>query len=111
MLSSSDHFGSPFICGKFSSPRPLPELTEDIVRTDHEFWTQFSDRLIGNWSTYDTKVKDITDWVEKVYLRRNFSGFLKAYQDGGIVLEAGAESVRFPLDTIEEARLSPEIEI
>ena len=53
----------------------LPELTDEIVKTDHEFWTQYSTRLIGNWITYDTPVKEITDWVEKVYLRRNFQGF------------------------------------
>jgi thioredoxin-like negative regulator of GroEL len=55
--------------------QPLPELTEDIVNHDHEFWTKYSDRLIGNWITYDTPIKDIVAWVEKVYLRRDFSGF------------------------------------
>jgi len=55
--------------------KPLLELTEDIVRRDHEFWTHYSQRLIGNWITYDTPVKDIVAWVEKVYLRRNFGGF------------------------------------
>ncbi|MEY2429983.1 MAG: hypothetical protein QOJ40_2868, partial [Verrucomicrobiota bacterium] len=53
----------------------LPELTDEIVRKDHEFWTQFSDRLIGNWITYDTSVKEIAAFVEKVYLRRDYSGF------------------------------------
>ncbi len=55
--------------------QPLPELTEDIVKRDHEFWSQFSERLIGNWITYDTPIKEITAWVERVYLRRNFRGF------------------------------------
>src|SRR5437899_5305432 len=53
----------------------LPELTDDIVKADHEFWSQYSTRLIGNWIAYDTTVKEITDWVEKTYLRRNFQGF------------------------------------
>ena len=39
--------------------QPLRELTEDAVRKDHEFWTQYSERLIGNWITYDTSVKEI----------------------------------------------------
>jgi thioredoxin-like negative regulator of GroEL len=55
--------------------QPLPELTEDIVRKDHEFWTKYSERLIGNWITYDTTVKDIANFVEKTYLRRDFTGF------------------------------------
>jgi tetratricopeptide (TPR) repeat protein len=54
---------------------PLSELTEEIVQKDHEFWSQFSQRLIGNWITYDTPVKEIAAFVEKVYLRKDFSGF------------------------------------
>jgi tetratricopeptide (TPR) repeat protein len=55
--------------------QPLPELAEDIVRRDHEFWATYSERLIGNWITYDTPVKDIVKFVETVYLRRDLSGF------------------------------------
>ena len=55
--------------------QPLPELTEEILERDHEFWRQFSERLIGNWITYDTSVKEIADFVEKVYLRHDFSDF------------------------------------
>src|SRR5256885_13019427 len=47
--------------------QPLPEITEDMVMKDHEFWSRYSERLIGNWITYDTSVKDICDWVNKVY--------------------------------------------
>jgi thioredoxin-like negative regulator of GroEL len=54
---------------------PVRELTEDMVNRDHEFWSQYSQRFIGNWITYDTPVKDIAAWVEKTYLRRNFNGF------------------------------------
>lgn len=55
--------------------KPVPEITEEMVRTDHEFWSQYSDRLIGNWITYDTSVKEICDFVHKVYLRHDYSGF------------------------------------
>lgn len=51
------------------------ELSEDVVSRDHEFWTQYSKRLIGDWITYDTKVSEIAEFVERVYLRRNFKGF------------------------------------
>lgn len=43
--------------------------------------------------------------------RRNFSGFLKSCENGGIVLESGESALRVGLDRIEEARLVPEIEI
>jgi tetratricopeptide (TPR) repeat protein len=54
---------------------PLPELSDDIFKKDHEFWSKYSDRLIGNWITYDTTVQQIADFAEKVYLQNNFSGF------------------------------------
>jgi tetratricopeptide (TPR) repeat protein len=54
---------------------PLPEITQDIIDKDHAFWSQFSRRTIGNWITYDTSVKDICAWAEKVYLRHHFGGF------------------------------------
>jgi tetratricopeptide (TPR) repeat protein/phage shock protein PspC (stress-responsive transcriptional regulator) len=53
----------------------LPEITEEMVRKDHEFWSQYSDRLIGNWITYDTTVQEICDFALRVYDRRNYKGF------------------------------------
>jgi tetratricopeptide (TPR) repeat protein len=55
--------------------KPLPDLSEDILARDHEFWSRYSERLIGNWITYDTSVRDIARFAEKLYLRRDFSGF------------------------------------
>ncbi len=54
---------------------PLPELPDEVFKRDHAFWSKYSDRLIGNWITYDTSVKEIVDFIEKVYLRHNYSGF------------------------------------
>ena len=54
---------------------PLPMLTEDILKRDHEFWAKYSERLIGNWITYDTPVKEITDFAERVYMHHDFTGF------------------------------------
>jgi len=55
--------------------QPLPELTEDMTKADHEFWSQFSDRLIGNWITYDTPISNICAFAEKTYLHRDYKGF------------------------------------
>jgi tetratricopeptide (TPR) repeat protein len=55
--------------------QPVPAITEDMANRDHEFWSKFSDRLIGNWITYDTPVSEICKFAEKVYLRHDFSGF------------------------------------
>ena len=55
--------------------QPLPTLPEEVMARDHQFWSLYSERLIGNWITYDTPVKEIVAFVEKTYLRRDFSGF------------------------------------
>lgn len=55
---------------------PLSELTEDVLKKDHAFWTKYSERLIGNWMTYDTSVKDITAFIEKTYINNNLEGFI-----------------------------------
>lgn len=54
---------------------PVAEITQDMVNKDHEFWSKYSDRFIGNWITYDTPVKALCDFAEKVYRRRDFTGF------------------------------------
>ena len=54
---------------------PLPELTDDVFKKDHEFWSKYSERLIGNWITYDTTVQQIADFAQKVYLGNNYEGF------------------------------------
>ncbi len=54
--------------------QPIAEMTEEAVQKDHEFWSKYSERLIGNWITYDTPVKQICDFTERVYLRRDYSG-------------------------------------
>lgn len=53
----------------------VPSMSEEILNKNHEFWSQYSERLIGNWINYETSIKEIVAFVEKTYLHRNFSGF------------------------------------
>jgi thioredoxin-like negative regulator of GroEL len=53
----------------------LPSLTEEVFQKDHDFWSQYSQRLIGNWITYDTSVQEIANFVERVYVRHDYRGF------------------------------------
>ena len=55
--------------------QPVPEYTEEIIRKDHEFWAKYSERLIGNWITYETTTKEICDFAERLYLRRDYKGY------------------------------------
>ncbi len=54
---------------------PLPELTDDVFKIDHEFWTKYSSRLCGSWITYDTTVQQIADFVDQTYVRNNYKGY------------------------------------
>jgi tetratricopeptide (TPR) repeat protein/phage shock protein PspC (stress-responsive transcriptional regulator) len=54
---------------------PVPEITESMVQQDHEFWSRYSERLIGNWITYDISIDEICDFIIRVYERRDFRGF------------------------------------
>jgi len=54
---------------------PLPEMSQEMVDKDHQFWSLYSDRLIGNWITYETPVAEICAFAEKMYLRHDFKGF------------------------------------
>jgi tetratricopeptide (TPR) repeat protein len=53
----------------------LQKLPGEVFRRDHEFWSKYSERLTGNWITYDTSIKQIADFIEKVHMKRNFSDF------------------------------------
>ncbi len=50
---------------------PVPEITQELVDRDHEFWTQYSKRLIGNRISYETPVSAICAFADQVYNRRN----------------------------------------
>jgi tetratricopeptide (TPR) repeat protein len=53
----------------------VPELTEETFQRDRHFWQQYSERLIGHWITEETTVEEICQFVERVYVRRDYTGF------------------------------------
>jgi thioredoxin-like negative regulator of GroEL len=53
----------------------VQEFTPEMIAKDHEFWSKYSERFIGNWITYDTPVKDLCAFAERVYQRREFKDF------------------------------------
>ena len=57
------------------NPTALDTIPQDMVDRDHRFWSDFSTRTIGNWITYDTTIKDVCDFVRKVYVRHDYSDF------------------------------------
>ena len=55
--------------------QPLSELSEDTVTQDHDFWVKQLQPMIGDWLTYDTPIKELAAWTERVRLKHDFSGF------------------------------------
>jgi tetratricopeptide (TPR) repeat protein len=55
---------------------PVPQLTKDDFDRDHKFWTDYAQRLCGNWITYDTSVSNIADFVQRTYIQNNYAGFI-----------------------------------
>ena len=55
--------------------QPLPYLSEDVLDRDHQFWKQYSKRLTGDIIDYNSSIKEVCDWVEKIHLKHDFNGF------------------------------------
>jgi Flp pilus assembly protein TadD len=54
---------------------PQAMLTDEQLRRDHEYWSQYAERFIGNWITYDTTPKEVCDFALKTYQLRDLTGF------------------------------------
>jgi hypothetical protein len=54
---------------------PLAELPEAIVLEDRQYWQNLGTRLIGDAVAYDTSLAAVCDFVRRVYVRRDLTGF------------------------------------
>jgi hypothetical protein len=54
---------------------PLPELADSVTRKDHEYWRHYVAELLGDWMTDETSVKEVCDFAERVYLRKDLGAF------------------------------------
>lgn len=55
--------------------KPVPELPESMIRKDADYWRKLTGELIGDWIGEKTSTKELSEFVEKVYLRKDFNGF------------------------------------
>jgi hypothetical protein len=54
---------------------PLSELSEALVRADHDYWRRCASQLIGDWLTENSSVQEVCTFAERVYLRKDLSAF------------------------------------
>jgi hypothetical protein len=55
--------------------QPLPDLSPSTVKQDHQYWTRYASRLIGNWLNYDTTAAQVCQFVRRVHLQQDLNGF------------------------------------
>jgi len=55
--------------------QPITSLSAEIVQTDRDYWIKYVTPMIGDWLTPDTSLADVTAFVEKVYGKKDLSGF------------------------------------
>jgi Flp pilus assembly protein TadD len=55
--------------------QPVAQISEEQVRRDHEYWSQYSERFIGNWIQYETPIEEICEFALRTYRLRDHEGF------------------------------------
>jgi hypothetical protein len=55
--------------------QPMANLSDENVRNDHDYWTKYVSPMIGDWLNSDTSVGEIAAFAEKVYVKKDLSGF------------------------------------
>lgn len=54
---------------------PLTIIPAEQVSTDQKYWSEQLKPMLGDWLKPDSSVKDVTDFAEKVFGRKDLSGF------------------------------------
>ncbi len=70
---------------------PVAQLSDEQVNRDHEYWSQYSARFIGNWITYDTPVSEVCSFATNVYQLRNQDVIAKYGADPKFVRDDNAQ--------------------
>ena len=55
--------------------QPLPELSDEIVQRDGDYWTKYMTPIIGGWLKPDTTIEEVAAFAEKIHVKKDLSGF------------------------------------
>jgi hypothetical protein len=55
--------------------KPLGRLSEEVLRKDVDFWTRQTGDAVGTWLNETNSIRELCSFCEKVYLRKDLSGF------------------------------------
>ena len=56
--------------------QPLPELSGEIVKQDHDYWRTLVRPMIGDWLADDTSVEQVAAFAKKTFGKHDFNGFM-----------------------------------
>jgi hypothetical protein len=55
--------------------QPLPEMSDEIVQRDRDYWTKYLTPMIGNWLKPDTTIEEVATFAEKIHVKKDLTGF------------------------------------
>ena len=55
--------------------QPLAQLPEEVIARDREYWRKMVAGMIGDWLGEQTTVREVVDFVDRVYVRKDLTGF------------------------------------
>jgi hypothetical protein len=55
--------------------QPPPELSDEIVQHDSDYWTKYLTPMIGGWLKPDTAIAEVAAFAEKIHVKKDLSGF------------------------------------
>jgi hypothetical protein len=55
--------------------QPLAEMSDEIVRRDHDYWTKYVTPMIGGWLNDGTPVEEVAAFAKKIFGKQDFTGF------------------------------------
>lgn len=55
--------------------QPLVALSDEIVKQDNDYWSKYVQPMIGDWLKADTSVEQVAAFAEKVFAKKDFTGF------------------------------------
>ena len=53
----------------------LPELSDEIVQRDRDYWTKYVTPMIGGWLKPDTTIEEVAAFAEKIHVKKDLSEF------------------------------------
>ena len=55
--------------------KPFERIPAEIIRKDHQFWSEQQTKYLGEWLKPETSVKEVCRVAEKLFVARDYQGF------------------------------------